>query len=113
MLECEYREQIPEMVEGRLEPDRAEQLLDHIAGCELCLETADELWAGRSELALLMQIQDEIPDPSEAELRLMKQVARSDLGGESILLITQGFFKALLALLEPFMALFGNSRSSR
>jgi hypothetical protein len=102
--DCPRRDEIRSLVAGKLDASAAEALLDHIAGCDLCLEETDARWAESPALRAFPN-----PDPSlqaKVERLLLARLGRSDLSGQSILLATLGLVKVVLGLLTPVFAFF-------
>ncbi len=91
------------LIRGELEETAAHQVLLHLETCEVCLQTADELW---EQLPWGQAISPNQPDAqTAARLRekLSRQLSRSNLNGAVLRLGSKGFLGVVTAVLRPLL----------
>lgn len=110
MAMTEHPENLLAFVSGQLSEPEAEAVISHLAECDRCLTTVDDLW--QDSLRHLT----ERPSPSldqetakRLEGRLLRQIHRTDLGGRAVWLGTAGLLDTTLtlapSLVDTYLAL--------
>ncbi|MFQ5419971.1 MAG: zf-HC2 domain-containing protein [Anaerolineae bacterium] len=92
------------LVDGRLHEKEQEQIMAHLAECGECVDKVDALWAAQP---LGTAVGETEPlDPATArrvEKKVVKRIHRSDLTGEMLRLLVQGFAGVAVALARPLV----------
>src|SRR6266446_3770469 len=84
-MSCErIREQIPECLGGRLDPESRERLVEHLEGCAGCRAEVAELNAVWRAMESLKSNREEAPDPvAKARFMDVLEAYRAGLGSAS------------------------------
>ena len=98
------RERLEHFVSGRLTDHESDQVMAHLAECDVCLSSTDELWASQPVGEAVSYIVDLDADTAtRVERKLVRKIHRSNMTGSVVRLGTQGFLSVMLGLLRPLM----------
>lgn len=93
-----------QFVNGTLDGATTNQVMQHMAECDACLETVDRLWAEKpSALAVSADLDLDRQTARKIERKLLKRINRSNLGGSVVNFGIGGFANVLLAVIRPFL----------
>ncbi len=104
MLTFDHPQNLLAFVNGQLSETETTTILSHLAQCDQCLATVDQLWA-EHPVGLASRAVPEL-DPIAAkrlENRLVKRIHRSDLGGRVVWLGTVGLMNTHLVMFGPML----------
>jgi|GEM_PF-6398134 len=91
-------------VNGSLDSATTNQVMQHMAECDACLETVDRLWTEKPVAAAVSPVINLDKHTARTiERKLLKRINRSNLGGTVVNFGIGGFANVLLAVIRPFL----------
>ena len=99
-------DEIESYVNFKLTVDENEQIITHLSVCEDCLEKVDLYWSEFRDPDITI-------NKAQVEKKLMNQIRRSNLIGNSITLGIVGFIKMINGLIEPLLSAMKKAQRKR
>jgi len=98
---------------GVVDAPRAEDMLEHVEGCESCLAVAEALWQGGSGQRLSALVKGEPSDLSALECKVLRRLHATQLAEQATGLASSGFLYVVVRLMAPLLFVLGGRPTSR